>query len=166
MMMVGIVTVLSFLLEGIVSNIVGITSTWLVPLFSIVSLIIIYPYFNHEEENFLKVCFAVGLFYDLVYTDTLVINACIFTLIGFFIRWLNSWMSNHAISVLFITFLTIFVYRILMYLILIVVGFLPFDLNTLVTSITSSLLLNLIYAEVLYLITDFMSKKYRIRKID
>ena len=166
MMMVGIVTVLSFLLEGIVSNIVGITSTWLVPLFSIVSLIIIYPYFNHEEENFLKVCFAVGLFYDLVYTDTLVINACIFTLIGFFIRWLNSWMSNHAISVLFITFLTIFVYRILMYLILIVVGFLPFDLNTLVTSITSSLLLNLIYSEVLYLITDFMSKKYRIRKID
>lgn len=166
MMMVGVVTVLSFLLEGIVSNIVGITSTWLVPLFSIVSLIIIYPYFNHEEENFLKVCFAVGLFYDLVYTDTLVINACIFTLIGFFIRWLNSWMSNHAISVLFITFLTIFVYRILMYLILIVVGFLPFDLNTLVTSITSSLLLNLIYAEVLYLITDFMSKKYRIRKID
>lgn len=166
MMMVGVVTVLSFLLEGIVSNIVGITSTWLVPLFSIVSLIIIYPYFNHEEENFLKVCFAVGLFYDLVYTDTLVINACIFTLIGFFIRWLNSWMSNHAISVLFITFLTIFVYRILMYLILIVVGFLPFDLNTLVTSITSSLLLNLIYSEVLYLITDFMSKKYRIRKID
>lgn len=166
MMMVGVVTVLSFLLEGIVSNIVGITSTWLVPLFSIVSLIIIYPYFNHEEENFLKVCFAVGLFYDLVYTDTLVINACIFTFIGFFIRWLNSWMSNHAISVLFITFLTIFVYRILMYLILIVVGFLPFDLNTLVTSITSSLLLNLIYAEVLYLITDFMSKKYRIRKID
>lgn len=166
MMMVSVVTVLSFLLEGIVSNIVGITSTWLVPLFSIVSLIIIYPYFNHEEENFLKVCFAVGLFYDLVYTDTLVINACIFTLISFFIRWLNSWMSNHAISVLFITFLTIFVYRILMYLILIVVGFLPFDLNTLVTSITSSLLLNLIYAEVLYLITDFMSKKYRIRKID
>ena len=166
MMMVGVVTVLSFLLEGIVSNIVGITSPWLVPLFSIVSLIIIYPYFNHEEENFLKVCFAVGLFYDLVYTDTLVINACIFTLIGFFIRWLNSWMSNHAISVLFITFLTIFVYRILMYLILIVVGFLLFDLNTLVTSITSSLLLNLIYAEVLYLITDFMSKKYRIRKID
>ena len=166
MMMVSVVTVLSFLLEGIVSNIVGITSTWLVPLFSIVSLIIIYPYFNHEEENFLKVCFAVGLFYDLVYTDTLVINACIFTLIGFFIRWLSSWMSNHAISVLFITFLTIFVYRILMYLILIVVGFLPFDLNTLVTSITSSLLLNLIYAEVLYLITDFMSKKYRIRKID
>ena len=166
MMMVSVVTVLSFLLEGIVSNIVGITSTWLVPLFSIVSLIIIYPYFNHEEGNFLKVCFAVGLFYDLVYTDTLVINACIFTLIGFFIRWLNSWMSNHAISVLFITFLTIFVYRILMYLILIVVGFLPFDLNTLVTSTTSSLLLNLIYAEVLYLITDFMSKKYRIRKID
>ena len=166
MMMVSVVTVLSFLLEGIVSNIVGITSTWLVPLFSIVSLIIIYPYFNHEEGNFLKVCFAVGLFYDLVYTDTLVINACIFTLIGFFIRWLNSWMSNHAISVLFITFLTIFVYRILMYLILIVVGFLPFDLNTLVTSITSSLLLNLIYSEVLYLITDFMSKKYRIRKID
>ncbi len=166
MMMVGVVTVLSFLLEGIVSNIVGITSTWLVPLFSIVSLIIIYPYFNHEEENFLKVCFAVGLFYDLIYTDTLVINACIFTLIGFFIRWLNSWMSNHAISVLFITFLTIFVYRILMYLILIVVGFLPFDLNTIVTSITSSLLLNLIYSEVLYLITDFMSKKYRIRKID
>ena len=166
MTMVSIITILSFLLEGIVSNIVGITSLWLVPLFSIVSLIIIYPYFNHEEGNYLKVCFAVGLFYDLVYTDTLIVNACIFLLIGLFIRWLNFSMSNHAISVLFMTFLTILVYRILMYLILIVVGFLPFNFQTLVISVTSSLFLNLFYAEILYLCTDFISKKYKIRKID
>ena len=166
MILVSVVTILSFLLEGIMSNIIGITSQWLVPMFSVVSLIIIYPYFNHEEGNFLKVCFALGLFYDIVYTDSLIVNACIFTIIGFFILWLNSWMSNHAISVLFMTFLTIIFYRIIMYAVLTVVGFIPFELETLGTSIISSLLLNLVYVELLYLITDYCSKKYKIRKID
>ena len=75
-------------------------------------------------------------------------------------------MSNHAISVLFMTFLTIIFYRIIMYAVLTVVGFIPFELETLGTSIISSLLLNLVYVELLYLITDYCSKKYKIRKID
>ena len=101
-----------------------------------------------------------------MYTDTLIVSACIFLIIGYFIIWLNSWLSNHSISVLFMSFITIIVYRILMYTILVIVGFIPINLNALFTSIYSSIILNLIYADLLYLICDYFSKKYNIKKID
>ena len=166
MTLISIVTIISFLLEGVFSNMVNITNSFFVPLFSIVILIIIYPYFNHEESSFLKTCFVLGLAYDFIYTDTLIVNACIFLIIGYFIIWLNSWLSNHSISVLFMSFITIIVYRVLMYTILIIVGFLPINLNSLFISIYSSIILNLLYADILYLICDYFSKKCNIKKID
>lgn len=166
MILISSVVILSFFLEGFVSNIVGINTNFFVPLFSIVSLLIVYPYFNHEEGDFLKCCFALGLAYDLVYTDTLIVNACLFVVVGLFIRFLNSWLSNHMISISFMIVLTILMYRIMMYMILIVIGFLPLDWNVFVKSFYSSLLLNIIYGEVLYVSADFFSKKYHIRKID
>lgn len=166
MILISSVVILSFFLEGFASNLIGINSPLFTPLFSIVSLLIIYPYFNHEETNFLKCCFFLGLFYDLVYTDTLIVNACLFMIAGLFIRWLNSWWSNHIISIFFMTSFTIIFYRCIMYGILVVIGFLPFDGMSLLNSITSSLLLNILYGEILYLITDHFSKKYRIKKID
>lgn len=166
MTLISIVTIISFLLEGVLSNMVNITNSFFAPLFSIVILIIIYPYFNHEESSFLKTCFVLGLAYDFIYTDTLIVNACIFLIIGYFIIWLNSWLSNHSISVLFMSFITIIVYRVLMYTILIIVGFLPINLNSLFISIYSSIILNLLYADILYLICDYFSKKYNIKKID
>lgn len=166
MVLISVVTIISFILEGVISNFVNVTNSLFVPMFSIIVLIIIYPYFNHEESSFLKTCFALGLAYDIIYTDTLIINACIFLIIGYFIIWLNSSLSNHSISVLFMTFITVVIYRILMYAILVIVGFIPFNLNTLFISIYSSLLLNLLYADSLYLICDYFSKKYNIKKID
>lgn len=166
MILISSVLVLSFCFEGFISNIIGINTSFFVPLFSIVSLLIIYPYFNHEEQAFLKCCFLLGIFYDMVYTDTLIINACLFTVVGLFIQWLNSWLSNHAISLVFMSTLTIIFYRLLMYSILVIVGYLPMDIHALLISLSSSLVLNIIYVEILYFITDQISQKYHIRKID
>lgn len=166
MVLISSVLVVSFCLEGFLSNVIGMSTSFFIPLFSIVSLLIIYPYFNHEEQSFLTCCFALGLCYDLVYTDTLIVNACLFTIVGLFIKWLNSWLSNHAISLVFMTTLTIIFYRVLMYSILVVVGYLPFDFHDIIISLSSSLVLNIIYVEILYFITDQMSHKYHIRKID
>lgn len=166
MKLISIVLIVSFFLEGFTSNMVSINTTLFVPLFSIVSLLIVYPYFIHDKNTFLKSCFALGLFYDLVYTDTLIINACVFVIVGLFIRMLNSWFSNHAISLLLMISLTIIFYRIIMYVVLVIVGFIPFEWYMLILSISSSFVLNVIYGEILYLITDFISKKYHIKKID
>ncbi len=166
MMLVSVVVILSFFLEGFASNVVGINTQLFTPLFSVVSLLIIYPYFNHEEGNLLKCCFALGLFYDLVYTDTLIVNACLFVVVGLFIRFLNSFLSNHMISISIMIFFTVLMYRIIMYAILVVVGFLPFDWTVLLKSVYSSFLLNMIYGVILYITTDYFSKKYHIKKID
>lgn len=166
MTLISSVLIISFILEGIISNMIGIRSDFFLPLFSVVSLIIVYPYFNHENASFLKFCFVLGLFYDLVYTDTLILNACVFPIIGLLISFLNSRLSNHMISLIFTISFIVLIYRVLNYGILVIVGFFPFSWDVLMTSITSSLLLNIIYGEILYFSTNYFGLKYNFKKID
>lgn len=166
MIMVIGVLIFSFFLESIVSNFIPLDTNFFVPLFSLISLIIIYPYFNGEKMNYLKVCAGIGLLYDVVFTDTLMMNLVFFILLGLFICFMNQLFSNNVFSVILISAIIIFFYRVMGYGILCLSGLFVFHMERLWESIFSSLLLNLIYASIIYLITDFLAKKYHIRKID
>lgn len=160
------VVLISFFLDSIVSMFVPIDTNFFVPLFSIVSLIIIYPYFNHREGDYMKMACVLGLCYDFIYTDTLFLHCMLFFVLAQVIRLLNVWFSNNVISVSFMSIIIIVVYRMLEYGILCLIGFLPFDMEFFLKGIYASLLLNVIYCVIVYLITDWVSRKYRILKID
>ena len=91
-----IVTVISFFLESIVSNFVSINSDLFLPLFTIVSLVIIYPYLKKERANYYKIAAVLGLFYDIVYTDTLILNLFLFVMTAYFITKMNYILSNNS----------------------------------------------------------------------
>lgn len=154
----------SFLLEGIVSNFVSTNTNLFAPAFTIVALIIIYPFFTGDDIEYLVVSFLYGLLYDLVYTDSIMMYAIIFLFIATLIKLLNIWFSNHIINVIFITFLMLIVYRLVTYLTLVLVGFLNYNYWILMKSFYSSFILNIIYVIVLFIITDYFSKKLNIRK--
>lgn len=166
MISIVIITIFSFLLEGIVSNIVSINSSLFVPLFSIISLILIYPFFNNDNSNFLKISFIIGLFYDFVYTDTLILNAFIFLTIGYLIKQINKRITNNVFNVIFMSILVISTYRIVTYSVLVFTNYLSWNFEYLLKSIYSSLILNIIFVVIVYLIADYFSRKYRIQKID
>ena len=75
------ILIISFLLEGIISNFVPING-FLAPLFTLVALIIIYPLFDEASEYY-KYAFVTGLAYDLFYTDTILFHAIIFCFMAF-----------------------------------------------------------------------------------
>ena len=158
--------VISFLLDGVFSNVITIHNNMLIPLLSVMSLIIIYPYFKKDDIKYLEYVFIYGLIYDLVYTDTLILNAIIFTFIGLIIIGINIIISNNYLNIVLISFLVIISYRIMTYFILVFTRYLEFNINDLLRSITSSLLLNIIYVILMFLITDYISNKYDIKKID
>ena len=158
-----IITILSFFLESIVSNFVSINSQLFLPLFSIVALVIIYPYLKKERSSYFKIAAVLGFFYDVVYTDTLIVNLILFVFTAYFIEKINYALSNNYFNVAIITGLAI---RVITFLVLVIIGYLPFSWYALFLGITSSLLLNMIYAIILYTITDFLSRKYHITKID
>ena len=166
MIIVFTTLIISFLLDGILSNIISMHNNLLIPLLSIMSLIIIYPYFKKDDIKYLEYVFIYGLIYDLIYTDTLILNAVIFTFIGFIIIGINVIISNNYLNIFLISFLVIISYRIITYFILVFTRYLEFNINNLVKSITSSLLLNIIYVVFVFLLTDVISNKFNIKKID
>ena len=166
MILIGLVVSLSFFLESICSNFINMNNSLLIPLFSIISLIIIYPYFNNDNLKFIYTCAVIGLFYDIVFTNTLIFNMVIFVAIGFVIKLINVFISNNPLNVTLISLICILLYRVTTYVVLVVIGYISFNSVTLIKGIYSSIVLNIIYAIIVYLVTDYYSKKFRIAKID
>lgn len=166
MWLVNTILIVSFILQGILSNFINIDTNIFNLLLPIVALIIIYPYFRKNNRKYFIYAGIYGFLYDLIYTDTFILYAGLFVVIGFIISLLNVIFSNNIINIGFITTIVIIIYRVITYSILVTVNYLNFDMGILFESIYSSSLLNIIYAIIIYFISDKLSYKYRIQKID
>lgn len=162
--MIFTILIFSFYLEGILSRLVDIS--FLIPLTTLLSLILIYPYLYDSKRNYYIICFITGLIYDIVYTNTLFLNSFIFLLIGYLISLLNIIITNNSLNVIIISLIIITIYRITTYLILVFVDYLNFNILDLFNSIIYSIILNIIYISIMYKITDLISKKIGIYKKD
>lgn len=157
--MKAIILVISFLLEGIVSNFVPING-FLAPLFTLVALIIIYPLFDETSEYY-KYAFVTGLAYDLFYTDTILFHAIIFCFMAFIITRLNLVLSDNYLNILIIMGICILIYRVVTYSLLVLVSSMGFDLVALIMSVLKSLIINLIYSALLFFVVKKCQKKYK-----
>ena len=160
-----IVIIVSFILDSIISNSISLSSL-LMPLCTLMSLIIAYPYFRGDIRKFLITCFVTGVFYDLIYTDTIIIHGFLFLMVGYIITKLNLVMSNNYLNVAIMAIICIVFYRFILYGLLLITANVSFSWLLLLKSIYHSLLLNIIYIVLIYIITDKISFKYRIRKSD
>ena len=154
-----IILIVSFLLEGVISNFVTING-YLAPLFTLVALIMICPFFENSADYY-KYAFFTGLAYDLIYTDTIIFHAIIFCFMAFIIIRLNLVLSDNYVNVLIIIAICILVYRVITYGLLILVSSMSFDFLSLVFSILKSLIINLIYSVILFFVVKKIQKKYK-----
>ena len=159
-MKLPIITVLiSFVLESILSKFIAIDTKLFEPLTTIVALVIIYPYFRKYENRYYYLLFGTGLLYDIMYTNTFLLNAIIFVILGVVIKHANKLFSSNFINISLVTAVTIIIYRIITYLILCIINYLSFDIKDLFFSLTSCLLLNMIYSIILYMIIEFIYQR-------
>ncbi len=157
------ILVFSFLLDGIISNLLHIGSLFL-PLCSLVSLIIVYPYFNGNKRDYYKYTFLFGLAYDLIYTDTLVFYAFLFLFMAFIITKLTLVLSDNYLNLVLITIILIILFRSVSYILIFITGNIIFDYHILLKGIYSSLIFNIIYAVILLTITNYISDRFNIKK--
>lgn len=160
--MIALTLVLSFLLEIIFSNIVSSTGIF-VPLFFIVSLVIVYPYFK-SKLYFIITCLICGIVYDLGFFNTTFINTICFTLSGLFIMNLHSYINYNLVSTLIVNTIILIINRILSYLFLCLIAYNKFHILTLFRGIYSSLLINIIYGVILFITLEFISRKFNVKK--
>ena len=163
--MIPITIIISFVLDSIVSNFISI-NTLFAPLFTLMSLIIVYPYFNYNHKHFIITAFITGMAYDLIYTNTIIIHGLLFIAIAFLIIKLNVVFSNNYLNVVIMAIISIIVYRLISYGLLLITNNISFNWIVLLKSIYQSLLINIIYILLTFMITDRISFALRIKKSD
>ena len=155
--MIYLILLISFFLDGIVSFIFN-NNILFNPLFSLMSLIIVFKYYKKREDlKYLITIFMVGLLVDIVYADTLFLNAGIYLIIGIIVIKYYKFFTYNLLNSIILGFIIISLYRLLSFLVLSNMGVISVDFYKLIESIYSSLFLNLIYISCFFL----KRKKYK-----
>lgn len=141
-----LVIILSFFLEANLSNYISINTNFFNIMFIISSLIIISELITNQN-HFYFITILMGLFYDLIFTNRLGFSLLTFFLTAIFIKNINKLVKT-KINIIKYIIILIF-YRIISYLILLLVGYLDFNISKLFISIYSSIILNLFYIIIL-----------------
>ncbi len=159
----NIIFIISFILDGILTNYLPYMISDLslfTPLLSITSLILIYPLLKKDKKKFYIYAFIAGIIYDLFYTNLLFFNGFAFLFLAFLITKIYQLFGSGYIKILFNILIIIIAYELLTVLILILFNLVPVTLNKVFYKITHSILLNLIYGEIVYFILTKIPKKY------
>lgn len=164
-----IILIISFCLDGILTNFlpysVGDLSLF-TPLTTIVALVIIYPFFYREDKKYYILGVITGFIYDLFYTNLWFLNGILFLLVSFLVTKLYKLVGSNFFKILFQIFIIIVIYESSYALLILIFNLTPMSLSRLFYKISHSLLFNLIYGEVLYLIIKILPKKWKKMRIN
>lgn len=164
MTMIILLPIVSFFLEGLFSNYFPVFTTYVFPLFTLTSLVIIYPYFYRHEERFYFFSAIVGLWYDIVYTKSFGYHLFFFLFLAFLLVRVSRYLKNNYVNVLFLFCVTLFLYRFGTYLFLVMFQELSFSFSQLYFSIISSFFINIIYLTILYCLINRIGSKFHLTK--
>ena len=140
------ITILSFLLDIILSIFIPINTNFFNYFFVISSLIIISELIEDKTVYYFFVS-LISIIYDLFFTSRVGFNLIVFLLCSIFIKNYNTYFKSKNKIIKYISFFVL--YRLISYFILILTNYYSFNIFTLLKSIYSSILLNLIYVTLI-----------------
>lgn len=156
--MIILLLMISFLLENVLSIIIP-PNTLFIPMFSVIALATTYPLFKDNRIKYLIYASSFGLLYDIVYTNTPFINTISFLAVAYIITLIYEYIRVSKFNILLINLVVILFYQTISYLLLCAVRYSTFNETTFIENLYSSLILNLIYGLILYIILEIINKK-------
>ena len=159
-----IIMIVSLILDGVLTNylpyLVG-NLTYFTPMFTVVSIFILYPFYRKSEVKYFIILFILGIIYDLFYTNLVFLDGCLFVVLGYIsYRIQRNFGLNYLKNILY-AIIMIFSYEILFAFILFVYNMVPITIPLVIYKISHSLILNIIYLELLFIIINSIPKKYK-----
>lgn len=167
MVLLFIYVMFSFLIEGFMSNIFVSTLNYVsyfTTIYTIISLVIVYPYFYNKKKYYIFLV-IFGLLFDSLYTSTFIVNMCIFLVIGFVIYMLNNALSENVFTVNIISVISIICYHVLSFVILSITGYADYSFMLLGNIIIHSILMTIIYTSISYLVIRFLFGKLELKEV-
>ena len=163
MIIIIIYTIISFLLDGLISNYTAINlvdPSYLRTIYTIISLVIIYHYFDNQKK-YLYILLILGLLFDIVYTNTFILNTTIFFIIYLILQKLDYLLPNNLLTINLKSLIAITTYHVLTYIILLLVNYNSYNLKLLFIILSRSIIMTIIYTTISYfIIKKIFSKKY------
>ena len=163
--MITCILIFSFLFEAMFTNLVG-TNSIFIPLFTLTSLVLVYPYFKKKNFNYVLVCLILGIFYDIAFADSVFVNTICFGIMGGLNILIYNYVKYNIYTSNIINIIIIITYRIISYIILLSINFITFNGKILFKGIYSSLFINIAYGIVLYFIIDFLAKILNKKRVE
>lgn len=159
-----IYVILSFFLDGLISNYMNFTLTnpsYFSTIYALISLVILYNFFENKKK-YLSILLTLGIFFDIVYSNTFILNIVIFLLVYIILSNLDYLMPTNIITINIKAIVCISSYHILTYIILLIANYNNYTLELLLTVLIRSIAMTIIYTTISYLV---MNKIYANKKI-
>ena len=156
--------VISLIFDGIIINYLPYLVndlSFFTPMFTLISIFIIYPLYRKKEKYYFIALFILGIVYDLMYTNMLFFNATIFIIIGLFTKIINKNLELSILkNIIYIIFIII-IYEFVTAIILYIYNIVPISIDKVLYKIIHSIILNVIYGDILFLFIKVLPKKYK-----
>lgn len=167
-MIIAIIAVgFSFLLDGFISNYLSfslVDVSYFTTIYSLISLVVITPYFDNDRKYYLLII-ILGLLFDLVYTSTFLINVIIFLVVCIIAKYINFFLTHNLLNVNIISLISIIVYHVLSFVILLIVNYNDYSLTLLFDIITHSIVMTIVYTTILYCVLKKVFDVFNIKEI-
>ena len=153
---------ISLIIDGILTNYLPFLPNDLslfTPLLTITSLIFIYPFYRKQEKKYYISLFVTGMIYDLFYTNLLFFHAVIFLILGIIIKWIYKNYEITPLRILIYISIIIICYEFLVGFILYIFQIVPVSIERILYKIKHSMILNLVWGEIIYWILSIYNKK-------
>lgn len=159
--------VVSFILENVMASIFPATLgniSYFPTIYTIIALVVIYPYFANEKKYYTLVI-IFGALFDILYTSTLLLNVVFFLLIALVIKILNTNMSDNIFTINVISIISIILYHLLSFIILNLETSQTYSLILLGNIITHSIIMTIIYTSISYVIIKLIYNKLDMKQV-
>lgn len=159
-----IIIITSIILDGLLTNYLPYLVndlTLFTPMLTLVTIFIIYPFYRKKIKKYYLIVFIIGITYDLLYTNLLFFNAILFLIIAYISRFIHKNYEVTYLRIIIYIPVLIIVYESLTALIILIFNLVPITFERLYYKITHSLLLNIIYVEIITLIINLLPNKFK-----
>ncbi len=157
----------SLIWQGITSNILGFTSSNLsifLTIYPLINLLILIPHFENSKKNILVVL-IVGILVDIIYANTFLLNTSIFLIVYYITKLFHHFFPYNVYTINISSLIGIFLYHILNYIFLLIIRYDNYPLTMLGQILTHSIIMTIIYTTMLYLLIDWLKKKFELKEI-
>ncbi len=154
------IIIISFIIDGITSLYININYTYVSifsTIYTLIAIVMVSKYIKNDKKYYLTYILT-GLAFDFSYTNTFILNMTVFFILSLIIKKLSYIFTDNFINNIIISYITIILYYILTNIILVVVGYITFNIYLLIKILYSSIIMSIIYTIIIYILNSIKDK--------